>query len=162
MFWLTKEDNNLSRSLMIYLSKGFIALIDLEDAHHLGHKKWCVDSGGYVINGRRRLHRVVLGITDAKVSIDHINGDKLDNRKSNLRIVTASQNQMNAKKRCKGTSKYKGVSWNSTFLKWNAVVYKNKKAVFCRYFKTEDEAAKAYNAAALTHFGEYARLNEVV
>lgn len=108
-----------------------------------------------------RFHRELLKCS-SKLLVDHINGNGLDNRLENLRLVTPSQNTMNSKKTQKlKTSKYKGVSFCKREKKWRLQVVKNNKVVARGYFNTEIEAAKAYNKAAQELFGEYAKLNEI-
>ena len=92
--------------------------------------------------------------------IDHIDGNIMNNRRSNLRIATYMENNANAKKRKNTTSKYKGVS---QYIKgqWQAYIHKNKKRYTLGFFNTEKEAAQAYNTKAVELFGEFARLNEL-
>jgi len=93
--------------------------------------------------------------------IDHINGDGLDNRRSNLRFVTATQNQANSLKRKIGKSKYKGVSFKKDKKKWVAYICPGGKYIHLGYFTEEKEAARAYNKAARKEYGEYCNLNDV-
>lgn len=124
---------------------------------------------GYAVHTKRiknkikqyLVHRMILGLTDSKIKVDHINGNKLDNRKSNLRIATTQQNGMNRTKIKKFTSKYKGVGWNKRNKKWRAIIYLNNKCIYIGAYKTELEAAKAYNKKAKELYGEFAKLNEV-
>lgn len=90
--------------------------------------------------------------------IDHINRNTLDNQRSNLRLCTNSQNQMNMKSKT-GSSKYKGVNWHKQHKKWQSRIQFNKRQINLGYFDIEIEAAIAYNQAALKYFGEFARLN---
>lgn len=126
---------------------------------------WYKTKNGY-ISGNILLHRLVLEAPRHLV-VDHINRNKLDNRKSNLRLATQSQNQMNIAKRGrtkteKPQSKYKGVS-RSTYnpAKWTATIKINKKNTYLGTFKTEEEAACAYNQAALQEYSQYALLNSI-
>ena len=107
------------------------------------------------------LHRFILGIIDPKIFIDHIDGNPLNNQRSNLRIVTNQQNQFNQIKRPNTSSKYKGVSWYKRRNSWVATIRYNKKTYNLGYFKTEEEAALAYNEKASELFGKHARLNEI-
>ena len=93
--------------------------------------------------------------------VDHINGDRLDNRRGNLRAVSALQNSWNQGKRrsSRNTSEYKGVSWHSRDNMWRVRVHANGKLIVQRYFRDELEAARAYDAVARIVFGQYARLN---
>lgn len=110
------------------------------------------------------LHREILNIKDPKICIDHIDGNGLNNQKSNLRICTHSQNMWNRVKDKKGTSKFKGVSFrknkrlNGVFVA--AMGFKNKRWHIGHY-DSEIEAALAYNVCASFAFREFAHLNKI-
>lgn len=150
--------------------KGKYALIDDEDFEYLNQWKWHLSSNGYPTRGEwnkkrkqnklKRLHRELLNPPKNR-SIDHINGNTLDNRKSNLRICKHRENLRNQKKQRNRTSKYKGVSFYKNYERWEAYICTHKKKHRLGYFDNELEAAKAYNQAALDHFGKYARLNNI-
>jgi hypothetical protein len=110
------------------------------------------------------LHRFLTNCPKGK-DVDHINGDGLDNRKSNLRICTRSQNKMNTNKITKKcTSIFKGVSFAATEKrkrKWRASITINGKSKTIGRFLTENEAALAYNKQAIVHFGKYANINKI-
>jgi hypothetical protein len=93
------------------------------------------------------------------VFVDHINGNGLDNRKSNLRICTHQQNCENSRKRKKSFSKYKGVYWSKNAKKWVAQITIDGKSKHLGYFELEEDAAAAYDKAAVKYFGEFACLN---
>lgn len=109
-------------------------------------------------------HRVLMG-AEAGQEVDHINRNTLDNRLSNLRIVTKAQNLLNKGLRSDNTSGYRGVSMNKQLGKWEAYINvidpftSKSKRKFLGYYKTPEEAAAAYNRAASTYHGEYAKLN---
>lgn len=115
-------------------------------------------SGIYVIgytpgiwNKSIRLHRLIMDAQPGQI-VDHINGDPLDNRRSNLRIVTSTINNQNAKKRKDGlTSKHKGVCKSPNGKKWRAQVQVNRKKKALGYFDTEEEARAAYVAYCQEH-----------
>lgn len=142
----------------IKLSKNKEVLVDDEDYVYLNQFKWNCNQG--YAKRTISMHDVIMN-NQSDLIVDHINGNPLDNRKQNLRLVTVSQNQMNNKKRNNTSSIYKGVSWNKDHKKWKAYIMANKKYNHLGYFIREIDAAKAYNKAALTYFGEYARINKI-
>lgn len=91
--------------------------------------------------------------------IDHINGEKADNRIANLRLATTSQNSMNTKKRSDNTSGVKGVHWSTTAKKWCARVVINGTRTLLGHFEDIEDAARAYRDAAAEHYGPFARLD---
>lgn len=138
------------------------ALIDDEDFELVSQYKWYLHSNGYATNGTARtnvLSRMHQVIMNAKY-IDHKNNNRLDNRRSNLRLATQSQNLANRGKYLDDTtSKYKGVSWNINAGKWRAYIKQNQKQIHLGYFDSEREAAVAYDNAARRLFGEFANTN---
>jgi len=106
------------------------------------------------------MHRMILGLRpNDGIQVDHINGNGLDNRHQNLRMATPAQNQHNQKKLRGGTSKYKGVDWDTTYGKWHARIKYNKRRIHLGYFTNEIEAAKCYDRSAKELFGEFAHPN---
>ena len=92
--------------------------------------------------------------------VDHINGDRLDNRKANLRAATTFENRWNTQKvKGKYSSKYKGVKWNKQHKRWIAQIIAKGKVRYHGCFTDEIEAAKAYDQAAKKHHGQFAVLN---
>lgn len=143
---------------------GKTSIVDDENFEWLNQWKWYLPRIGYPyrctsVNKVRitiKLHRFIMNFPKNK-SVDHINGDRLDNRKSNLRICTRKQNSYNRF----GLKRYKGVYINpkkNGFLSSITVNYKTK---YIGYFKTELEAALAYNVEAKKYFGEFAKLNSI-
>ncbi len=108
-----------------------------------------------------RMHRVILGVGYG-VQVDHINGDGLDNRRENLRVCTVAENARNSKPRLGTVSRFKGVALTRGGKKFCAQIHApitgQKKHLGT--FDTEIEAAKAYNAAAIQAYGEFARINQ--
>lgn len=148
---------------------GKFALVDDEDYEELRRYKWNFAPNGYAvrdirINGIRTktsMHRDV-NKTIAGLLTDHINGNKLDNRRENLRSCTAGQNICNSKKRNGSTYKYKGVykDIRKTKTYWRARINIDGKQIFYPA-KDELDAALKYNQLALKHYGKFARLNVI-
>lgn len=150
------------------LTKGKEAVVDILDMPLIGFTVWCVNSKGYAlsrIDGKiTRMHRHLLGVGHAPVPIvDHINGDRLDNRRSNLRFCTNSENNRSMRK-VRGRSKYKGVCYAKYApeeLCWSAWITPAHQKVLCLgHFPTEEAAARAYDNAARILFKEFAATNE--
>jgi len=147
----------------IYLTQNQYTTVDPADMVSLSQYKWHY-GGGYARrhNGFRNtpipMHRHLLNARKGQM-IDHINGDKLDNRRSNLRFCTFAQNGQNAKTPVNNMSGYKGVTWHKRHKKWMAQIMKNGKQWCLGYFEDATEAARAYNDAAEKLHGEFARPN---
>jgi hypothetical protein len=150
----------------------FTVKVDDCDAHLLDDHKWTAfRSGGnwYVhrtvmknyVSRSISLHRAIMCPADGLV-VDHINGDTLDNRRSNLRIATIAQNLRNKKTPSSNTSGYKGVVDTKCKLRkrrFKAQVKFEGKRHHIGYYLTAEEAAHAYNIKAAELFGEFARPN---
>jgi hypothetical protein len=155
----------------IKLNHKQVAIVDDEDFELLNQFKWyaCKSRGHYyaergnkVRNGIRekpgliRMHRQVVNCPIG-MQVDHINHNTLDNRKENLRICTIRQNLCNRKTKANRDSKYKGVDYNG--ISWCARIGVHRNKIYLGSFKTEEQAAVAYDQAAIKHFGEFANLN---
>lgn len=156
----------------IQLTRGYFAIIDDEDFDKVSMHKWHLTtrrhhkyaSKSFRVNGKKtalQMHRFILNLYDPSKIIDHINGDGLDNRKSNIRICTHSDNAKNKILPSSNTSGFKGVCWHKNHKKFYAQIKVNHKMMFLGSFACPIEAAKAYNAAALIHHGEFANLNTI-
>ena len=145
------------------------ALVDDDDYPIVSKYYWCLSSHGYVRKkGKDRkqvdLHKFIAEIHHWDVgenTIDHINHNKKDNRKSNLRVCTLQQNTFNRTAHYDdATSRYKGVSRRKNG-NWRMRVYLDGKCYRDEVYRTEIEAAIAYNRAAIEAFGQYALLNDI-
>lgn len=117
----------------------------------------------YVVRGTapktEYLHRVIMGVGPGDLSVDHINGDTLDNRRSNLRICTHQENRRNTRTPSTNVSGYKGVCFIKRFQKWEAWIVLNGQGKYVKRCNTAEDAARAYDDAARLHYGAFARLN---
>lgn len=158
----------------IKLAQGKFTIVDDEDFERLNQYAWKILNGYVVRNPRNgfkttgvskykyttlRMHRDILNALPHEY-VDHINRDTLDNRRCNLRICTSSQNSINRKKVKGQTSRYKGVSRVKNIKKrpWQARL--NNTRLGC--YASEDQAALAYNEAAIKLYGEFALLNDII
>lgn len=157
----------------IQLSQNQVALVDDKDFAELSQNKWCCSQGYAVRNapkgpGRKlaliHMHRVV-NKTPEGMDTDHINGNKLDNRRCNLRDATRSQNIANQDGNSDRLySSYKGVTYarnEKRPKRWVSQVHKKGEKPFYKRFYTEEGAALAYNVMAKRYHGEFARLNDI-
>lgn len=145
------------------LSQGQFAIIDDNLYDYLSQWKWCFGNGYARRQENRKtiyMHRVVLSTPNNKVT-DHINGNKLDNRRRNLRATYQYQNMQNSKLRSNNKSGYKGVHFYKAYKKWDANIYIRGRRLFLGYFDSAEIAALSYNRAAIMYFGEYAKLNRL-
>jgi len=164
----------------IKLTQGQLALVDDDDYQWLNQWKWHAHkdkSGNFYasrsstkIDGKQHtifMHRQILGLEfgDSR-QVDHANHSTLDNRRSNIRLATSTQNNQN-RIPFKSTSRFKGVSRHFIHSKgkiykyWQAHIKYKGKQIFLGHFKNEYEAAQVYNVAARKYFGEYAYQNVI-
>lgn len=153
----------------IQLTKGKVAIVDAADYEALSAFKWF-----YLENKKKRtgyayrttkdhktvlMHRQLMSAEKGQQT-DHRDGDGLNNRRDNLRLCTHLQNQYNRDSPRKNkTSRFKGVHWLKRDNIWRAVICAAGRRIPLGYFSDEVEAARVYDAAAIKHHGEFARLN---
>lgn len=106
------------------------------------------------------MHRLIMNPSKG-MTIDHIDGDGLNNTKSNMRICTQQQNCMNKKMTSRNTTGFKGVYFVKSCLVYWAYISISKKRIGLGCYKTAIDAAIAYNKAAIKYYGEFAKLNEI-
>lgn len=151
----------------ISLPNGLVAIIDDADAKLVEGIKWRAvkkppAKTWYVvadIGGKRwTLHRWLLK-PKSKQKLDHRDGDGLNNRRENIRPCTQSQNMANVGRTAANKSGFKGVHRHNKSNRWRVQISVNNKILDVGYFADKTEAAKAYDAAAIKHFGQFAKTN---
>ena len=148
---------------LLPLSNGQNSLVDDEDFSILNKHKWTVNNTGHVwrngVKDRKNhgisISRFIMGFP--KDCVDHINGNLLDNRKSNLRICKLEDNAKNKTIYKNNKSGFKGVVRHKG--RWQASIAVDKKDIYLGMFQDKDKAALAYNEAAKKYHGEFAKLN---
>ena len=152
--------------MKLKLNSNYVTLVDKDVYELIKKDKWFYGVGGSYVgknigSGKQiLLHRFIMN-TPKGLHTDHINGNHLDNRRCNLRICTAAQNQFNSRKHKIQTSKYKGVSWYKRDKCWRAYININKRQIHLGYFSDETKAAKRYNTEAKRLYKQYAFVNTV-
>lgn len=159
--------------MKIPLTQNKFTIIDDEDFPVVMNYKWYakkvnkknkyyVYTNGYNQLGNKKklmIHRIIMNIQDPNIKIDHINSNSLDNRQCNLRICGHSQNSRNRILNKNNTTGYKGIFYRKSKNWWESHIKYNTKKIHLGVFKTKEEAAEAYNQAAVKYFGEFANLN---
>lgn len=162
---------------IIVLTQNKFSLVDDEDVEKLNKYKWSVHTDGYAVRGildkdyyyknnRKKkiltiyMHRFVMN-TPKNMEIDHINGNRLDNRKSNLRIVTRFQNKMNHRLYKNNTSGYSGVVWDKQRQSWKATISSNNEILFQKLFKDKQDAINKRQQLEIEYFGDFRNKNYV-
>ena len=158
----------------LYLGNSIHTTVDDEDYYWLSQWNWnavSIKNKIYVKRSKKKgvlksgvkyevfLHRVIMRCNDSNLVVDHIDGNPLNNQKSNLRICTKAENNRNTSSHKNSSSKYLGVTYDKARNKWNAQLMVNGKRVLTKRYITEIEAAKAYDVAAALYVGVYANLN---
>lgn len=156
-------------TVSIPLTQGMSAQVDAADAalvsgfkwqaaHHNG--RWYTQAA---VPGRRgpiSMHRLLMG-PGKGLMVDHVNGDGLDNRRSNMRVCTHTENMWNQRVQQteRKISRFKGVTWKARGKPWGAAIQQNGARLFIGSYRTEEEAARAYDAAAKVFHGRFACTN---
>lgn len=149
-----------------HYGQGHSAIVDDSDYDMLNNYTWHLGNNGYIktfVGGRKNskcllMHRLIMN-PPADHEVDHINGDKLDNRRENLRIVTRSQNARNLRRHKQFSSRFKGVSWNPDAQLWESRINVDLRTIHLGQFTSEIQAAQVYNTMAIELFGKFASLN---
>lgn len=151
-----------------YTTKGEEFYFDLEDYDLIKNYNWHIDKSGYVVansgdNHPIRMHRLILGLTDRDIIVDHIYHVKHDNRKSQIRICTNTENCRNASLSKNNSSGVTGVHFDNEKQKWAATIKVNRKTIFLGRFNTIEEATICRKKAQDKYFGDFSfktNLNE--
>lgn len=151
----------------IPLTRGKVALVDLDDLEMVSGNKWCAmkgRNGAYYATSKDSIlmHRHILGLSrgDRRV-VDHVNGDGLDNRRANLRVCESKENLRNTGRSKRNKSGFKGVYFDKHRGRWAAAICINNKRIALGRFDSASEAALAYDQAAVAHHGEFAWTNSL-
>jgi hypothetical protein len=154
----------------IALTQGKVALVSDEDYDELSIHSWHTvtpHNVSYAVRSERQpggkvptylMHRVIVDAPKG-IEVDHINGDGLDNQRSNLRLATHSQNLCNRRLDANNTSGYKGVHWDKQGKKWVAQINNAGRQITLGLFDDIGEAAAAYDEASLKYHGEFGVTN---
>lgn len=148
----------------IPLSQGKVAFVDDEDYTLVTQHQWrhLNRGSGYAIakaSGKPiYMHRLVTHAPQG-MEVDHINGNGLDNQKSNLRVCAQAENLKHQRRARNNTSGYKGVTWDASQGKWFVEIMSDRRRYYIGRFTSVTDAARAYDAAARQYHGEFACLN---
>lgn len=151
---------------IIALTKGLITIVDEEDFDFLNRHSWHAHSCGYAARKYKQtgknisvyMHREILK-APVGILVDHIDQDVRNNRKSNLRLCTKSENARNTKIDSRNKTGFRGVFWESIRKKYGATISCRKKMFYLGYFNDPVEAARVRDLKAKELFGEFAKLN---
>jgi len=150
----------------IELTAGKFALVDDEDFEMVNALNWNANfqhttwyARAWQKPKRILMHRLIMGVTDSGILVDHRNHDGLDNRRNNLRIASKADNCRNKSHRNGTSSKYHGVCWHKATNKWITKICVDYTDIHLGIFEKEEDAALAYNVAAVKYFDKFANLN---
>lgn len=164
----------MAETMEIPLTRGQVAIVDAEDFEWLSQYKWQAKwdkckKGYYAVTGKSILksfsttimHRLIVGAKKGDI-VDHIDGNGLNNRKSNLRIVTSTENAINHKIRSDNTSSVTGVRFRKSCKKWYAFISINKKETFLGSFVNFEDAVDARGKAEKKYYGDFVRKSDQI
>ena len=147
----------------VTLTKGQTGIVDRSDLSEIAKYKWHASHNGHFFRMATRInrkliycHRLLLKLKPSEIG-DHINGNTLDNRRANIRQCSHQCNMRNRKKHKNNTNRFKGVHFTGSSYRSTIIV--NHKKIHLGNYKTDTEAARAYDQAAKKYFGEFSRLN---
>lgn len=154
----------------IALTKGHFTLVDEQDFSELSKYNWFarVYKNGKVYACRKiqvpkettiNIHRQILNAPYDR-EVDHINGNALDNRRCNIRLVTRSQNNMNKELQSNNTSGYRGVYWNTRRRRWVAAIQVNGKSKYLGAYSNPYTAHQAYLEGSKLYHGDYGQASK--
>lgn len=170
MWTMKLMDGSFDKMKRIPLSQGKFAIVDDDDFERCSQFKWHISGQRYVMRHIRKsdgsrtcqyLARFIMNEPDG-LEVDHRHGNKLDHRKSELRVCTHYQNCCNKRKYKNNTSGVKGVSWDNDALKWRARIRVNGKLIGLGRFDDIMDASDAYDVASPKYHGEFGRINDFV
>ena len=150
-----------SSVMLLSIGEKHAVLFDYDDYETVCQYQWSISSNGYACSGAGKkqilFHRLILNAS-LELQVDHINRNKLDNRKSNLRLCSAAQNEYNKSQQRNCQSGYRGVALDQ-YGRWVANINQNGKPIFLGSYATPEDAANAYDSAAAIIAGEFAYRN---
>lgn len=146
----------------IPLTKGKFAMVDDWNYDWLMQRHWHLAANRYAArrDGKKitYMHRLILNVPDG-IDVDHINHNELDNREENLRMATTGENCRNQRLQKRSKTGFKGVDWVGGYYGWRARIKLFKKQRLVGRFQSKEEAARAYDEAAIRLHGEFALTN---
>lgn len=165
MIWSPPRPAFFFTMKQIPLTKGQFAIVDDSEFNSLSKFRWHAsgkkDNYYAARSDKSLMHRIIMNISETKVIVDHKNGNTLDNRKENLRVCNKAQNSMNKVLGKNNSCGWKGVSRLRKHGRWSASIALDKKKYHLGSFDTPEDAARAYNEAAIKLHGDFANLNQI-
>jgi len=150
----------------VYLNNGDEALVDVLDYALIKDSSWTKGSNGYVVCTKNRInylmHRVILGVTDSKIEVDHINHNIMDNRRSNLRLSEHRHNLRNRSLGSNNTTGFPGVYLDKRRNLWYSRIEVDGDKIYLGSFENKIDAIEARKDADLKYFGEYSNITNIL